>query len=166
MKRLFSSEWNSNKITEGNGLSAILYAPDETERCLPRSKRLPSIGHKPLYESVQTTNAHFVRTILKHDAKHTVNFIITKQELLKWSECFPNEMLKQRDTQQYGVRRRWTTRIRCLVGAARTSRSRVSGGRPSGESKTKQKLHCASTPEQQHNNSVGNITDCKQNETL
>lgn len=97
-------EWSKFYIiTEGNSLSAILCAPDETGRCLPRSKRLPSIGHKPLYESVQTANAHFVRTILKHNVKHTVNFIITQQESMKCNERFPNEMLKKRDTQQYGV---------------------------------------------------------------
>ncbi|CAH1736477.1 unnamed protein product [Aphis gossypii] len=96
-------------------------------RCLPRSKRLPSIGHKPSHESVQTITAHFARTILEHDTVRTMNFIIATHEIEKnVLTDSPDKMHVLRGARQYGVRRRSTARIRCLVGAASTSRSRVS----------------------------------------
>jgi len=92
-------------------------------RCLPRSKRLPSIGRKPSHESVQTICTHNTRTWRgARNEFHNRNTRVQKNVLTD----SPDEMHIKRGARQYGVRRQSTARIRCLVGAARTGRSRVS----------------------------------------
>jgi len=117
-----------NNVTEGNGGSAILCAPDETA-----AEMLTKIEAITLHRSQAITRvcSDNYRTFCTHNTRtwrgarnefHNRNTRVRKNVLTD----SPDEMHVKRGARQYGVRRRSTARIRCLVGAACTGRSRVS----------------------------------------